>query len=209
VLAEPWSVRAGSVRARLVYNGFALLRALVLLLVAITLAACSGAQRAAPRPVEAAAPATPPQPERWILVRKTEHTLSLYEGTELRKQYPIVLGKDPHWAKLRQGDHRTPEGEYHIVNKYFHPFWSRFMMLDYPTPTNQEVYAWSRAHGLLPVLGRSVPGIGGAIGIHGTEDESLNRRGINWTEGCVSLFNHDVEELYDLVPIGTRVVIER
>ena len=54
-----------------------------------------------------------------------------------------------------------------------------------------------------------MPGIGGAIGIHGTEDESLNRRGINWTEGCVSLFNHDVEELYDLVPIGTRVVIER
>jgi murein L,D-transpeptidase YafK len=184
-------------------------RVLVLLLVVTTLAACTAVQRAAPRPVEAAAPATAPQPERWILVRKTEHTLSLYEGAQLRKQYPIVLGKDPHWAKLHQGDHRTPEGEYHIVNKYFHPFWSRFMMLDYPTPTNQEVYAWSRAHGLLPVLGRSVPGIGGAIGIHGTGDESLNRRGINWTEGCVSLFNHDVEELYDLVPIGTRVVIER
>jgi murein L,D-transpeptidase YafK len=213
--AEPRSVRAGSVKARLlgsalsVSNGFTFSRVLVLLLVVITLAACTSVQRAAPRPVEAAAPATPPQPERWILVRKTEHTLSLYEGTQLRKQYPIVLGKDPHWAKLHQGDHRTPEGEYHIVNKYFHPFWSRFMMLDYPTPTNQEVYAWSRAHGLLPVLGRSVPGIGGAIGIHGTEDESLNWRGINWTEGCVSLFNHDVEELYDLVPIGTRVVIER
>ena len=214
--AEPWSVRAGSVKARLlggsalpVSNGFTFSRTLVLLLIVTTLAACTAVQRTAPRPVEAAAPATPPQPERWILVRKTEHTLSLYEGTQLRKQYPIVLGKDPHWAKLHQGDHRTPEGEYHIVNKYFHPFWSRFMMLDYPTPTNQEVYAWSREHGLLPVLGRSVPGIGGAIGIHGTEDESLNRRGINWTEGCVSLFNHDVEELYDLVPIGTRVVIER
>jgi murein L,D-transpeptidase YafK len=193
----------------LVYSGFTLLRALVLLLVVTALAACTAAQRTAPRPVEAAAPATTPQPERWILVRKTERTLSLYDGTQLLKQYPIVLGKDPHWAKLHQGDHRTPEGEYHIVNKYFHPFWSRFMMLDYPTPTNQEVYAWSRDHGLLPVLGRSVSGIGGAIGIHGTEDESLNRRGINWTEGCVSLFNHDVEELYDLVPIGTRVVIER
>jgi lipoprotein-anchoring transpeptidase ErfK/SrfK len=156
-----------------------------------------------------AAPTPAPQPERWILVHKTKRTLSLYEGTQLRRVYPIVLGKDPHWAKLHQGDHRTPEGEYHIVDKYFHPFWSRFMMLDYPTPANREIYAWSRAHGLLPVRGRSVPGIGGAIGIHGTEDESLNRRGINWTEGCLSLFNHDVEELYDLVPVGTRVVIER
>ena len=152
--AEPWSVRAGSVETRLlggsalsVSNGFMFSRVLVLLLVVTTLAACTAVQRAAPRPVEVAAPATPPQPERWILVRKTERTLSLYEGTQLRKVYPIVLGKDPHWAKLHQGDHRTPEGEYHIVNKYFHPFWSRFMMLDYPTPTNQEIYAWSRAHG--------------------------------------------------------------
>jgi lipoprotein-anchoring transpeptidase ErfK/SrfK len=214
--AKPWSARAGIVRAPVLNgralslsNSFTFSRTLLLLLFAITLAACTAAQRTVPRPAEAAAPATPPQPERWILVRKTERTLSLYEGTQLVKRYPIVLGKDPHWAKLHQGDHRTPEGEYHIVNKYFHPFWSRFMMLDYPTPTNQEIYAWSRDHGLLPVRGRSLPGIGGAIGIHGTEDESLNRRGINWTEGCVSLFNHDVEELYDLVPIGTRVVIER
>jgi len=186
--------------------------ALTLSLVVATLAACTAVELAPPTPVEIAIPAAPAptlQPECWILVRKTEHTLSLYEGAQLRKRYPIVLGKDPHWAKLYQGDHRTPEGEYHIVNKYFHPFWSRFMMLDYPTFANEEIYAWSRDLGLLPGRGRTAPGIGGAIGIHGTEDESLNRRGINWTEGCMSLFNHDVEELYDLVPIGTRVVIER
>jgi lipoprotein-anchoring transpeptidase ErfK/SrfK len=190
-----------------------LVRSAGVMLPLLLLAACTAVQPAPSPPEQAAAPiAAPtvaPQAERWILVRKTNRTLSLYEGTQLLKVYPVVLGKDPHWAKLHQGDHRTPEGEYHIVNKYFHPYWSRFMMLDYPTPANQEIYAWSRAHGLLPGRGRSVPGIGGAIGIHGTEDESLNRRGINWTEGCVSLFNHDVEELYDLVPIGTRVVIER
>jgi hypothetical protein len=83
------------------------------------------------------------------------------------------------------------------------------MLLDYPTPRNRELYEWSRAHRLLPERGRSVPGIGGAVGIHGTEDESLNRRGVNWTAGCVSLFNPDIDELYDLVPLGTRVVIER
>ena len=165
-------------------------------------------------PPAAAPPAAPvtaeAQPaERWILVRKTERTLTLYEGARIVKIYPVVLGKDPVRAKLHQGDYRTPEGEYHISAKYFHPYWSRFMLLDYPTPVNQEIYAWSRANGLLPARGRTVPGIGGAVGIHGTEHENLNRRGVNWTQGCVSLLNHDVEELYDLVPIGTRVVIER
>jgi lipoprotein-anchoring transpeptidase ErfK/SrfK len=174
----------------------------------VLFAGCAAREQPQAKPMEAPV-AVAPVPERWILVRKSERTLSLYDGSTLVKIYPAVLGKDPHWAKLYQGDHRTPEGEYHITAKYFHPYWSRFMMLDYPTEANQEIYSWSRQRGLLPVRGRSVPGIGGAIGIHGTEDETLNRRGVNWTEGCISLFNHDVEEVYDLVPIGTRVVIER
>ena len=150
-----------------------------------------------------------PPPERWIRVRKTEHTLTLYEGSERMKTYAVVLGKDPMWAKLYEGDKRTPEGEYHIIKKYYHPFWSRFMLLDYPTPANREIHKWSAARALVPKRGRGAAGPGGAIGIHGTYDESLNRRGTNWTAGCVSLLNHDVDELYDLVPIGTRVVIER
>lgn len=174
------------------------------------LSACTWLRRApVPPPPPPAAVQPQPSPERWILVRKSERRLFLYDGDQLLRTYPVVLGKDPTWAKLYQGDHRTPEGVYHISNKYFHPYWSRFLMLDYPTPTNEEIYAWSREQGLLPARGRSLPGIGGAIGIHGVEDESLNRRGIDWTEGCISLFNHDVDELYDLVPIGTRVVIER
>jgi lipoprotein-anchoring transpeptidase ErfK/SrfK len=175
------------------------------------LAGCSAAAPPAPRPagVTVAAPEPSPVPERWILVQKRQRTLSLFEGSRLVKTYPVVLGKDPYWAKLYQGDHRTPEGEYHISNKYVHPFWSRFMLLDYPTPVNREIYAWSRARDLIPTNGRGEPGPGFAIGIHGTEDESLNRRGINWTEGCISLFNADVDELYQLVPVGTLVVIER
>ena len=178
---------------------------LLVLLGSMVLAGCFGRERppAMPPAVE-----TPP-PERWIRVRKAERTLTLYEDTQPIKTYAVVLGKDPVWAKLYEGDKRTPEGEYHISKKYYHPFWSRFMLLDYPTPRNRELYEWSYVRGLLPERGRSVPGIGGAVGIHGTENERLNRRGIDWTAGCISLFNRDVEELYDLVPVGTRVVIER
>ena len=172
------------------------------------LAACGATERRAPVAVAAAAVEPEPTPERWIRVQKTERTLSLYEGPQLVKPYRVVLGKEPRRPKLYQGDHCTPEGEYHIVNKYVHPYWSRFMLIDYPTAMNLDVYGWSQENLLIPHLNGAEPGPGGAIGIHGTYDEDLNRRGINWTEGCVSLYNADIDELYDLVAIGTRVVIE-
>ncbi len=174
----------------------------------LVLGGCFGAgERPAParkETVEIEAPA----PERWIKIDKSKRRLRLYEGEQVIRQYPVVFGADPSWPKLYEGDKRTPEGEYHIVKKYPHPYWSKFMLLDYPNVVNEEVYAWSRAHRLLPERGGGVPGIGGAIGIHGAEDESKNRRNIDWTLGCISLFNKDVDELYDMVPIGTRVVIQ-
>ena len=38
--------------------------------------------------------------------------------------------------------------------------------------------------------------------------QELNRRGVDWTWGCVSLANADVERLARLVPVGTLVLIE-
>ncbi|WP_409994844.1 L,D-transpeptidase family protein [Chitinophaga pinensis] len=32
---------------------------------------------------------------------------------------------------------------------------------------------------------------------------------INWTLGCVSMKNADVSELYDIIKVGTPVVIRR
>jgi len=50
--------------------------------------------------------------------------------------------------------------------------------------------------------------VGGEIGIHGTDHESFNRVGLNWTLGCISLFNLDVQELYAFVQVGTLVYIK-
>jgi len=146
---------------------------------------------------------------RWIKVEKRDRRLIVYEDTEPIRSYPIVLGPEPDGAKLHEGDFRTPEGEYSIVAKFPHPRWSRFLLIDYPTPVNRQLHAWTKEAGLLPHDGSGVPGAGGQVGIHGTSDESRNRRGENWTLGCVSLFNRDVEELYAMVDVGTRVVIEK
>ncbi len=142
---------------------------------------------------------------RWIRVQKLDRRLTVYDDTTPIRSYPIVLGGDPYGAKLHEGDNRTPEGEYHILAKYPHRAWSRFMLLDYPTPLNVHLYDWSREFGLLPTN----PGVGGQVGIHGTVDDAVNRRGDNWTRGCISLLNKDIEDLYSLVDVGTRVVIEK
>jgi len=31
--------------------------------------------------------------------------------------------------------------------------------------------------------------------------------GVGWTDGCVALKNKDIEELYSIVGVGTKVVI--
>lgn len=179
--------------------------------VVLAIAGCASTQRPSGESSLATASASPaPEtPERWIRVSKARRMLYLHEGRQVTKSYPVVFGKDPVWAKLYEGDNRTPEGTYRIQTKYYHPYWSRFMLLDYPTSVNWEVYEWSRTRGLLPRGRNGVAGIGSAIGIHGSPDESLNQRGVNWTRGCISLLNRDVDELYDLVPVGARVVIER
>src|SRR5262249_3294878 len=147
---------------------------------------CATVEPPAPPPeepvVEAPTPEEQPPAERWILVRKTDRTLILFEGDQVLHTYPIVLGKSPYGPKLYQGDQRTPEGEYHITRKYYHPNWSRFMLLDYPTDENREVYAFNLVNGLIPARDGHNPGIGGSVGIHGTKDPTLNRVGLNWTQ---------------------------
>jgi lipoprotein-anchoring transpeptidase ErfK/SrfK len=52
---------------------------------------------------------------------------------------------------------------------------------------------------------------GGGIGIHGTfpHDDFIIDKYKNWTNGCVSLKNEDVEDLYSYVPIGTPITIRK
>jgi lipoprotein-anchoring transpeptidase ErfK/SrfK len=165
------------------------------------------------RPAPSALPAMKPEavevrPERWILIRKSDRTLSVFDADHRVKTYAVVLGADPADPKLYEGDRRTPEGEYHVIAKHVHPEWQRFLLLDYPNADDRQVYIWRRTKGLVPARGGQVAGTGGAIGIHGTVNDELNRDGVNWTYGCISLLSRDIRDLYDIVPVGTRVVIE-
>lgn len=140
-----------------------------------------------------------------IVVRKLARKLTVYQGTTPLKSFPVVLGNDPRNDKLCQGDTCTPEGVYRIVAKYPHPKWDYFMLLNYPNTQNWLKFSRAKKAGRLP----AEADIGGAVGIHGTEDPLKNRAGINWTKGCVSLDNKDLEEIVPLVTDKTLVVITK
>lgn len=145
--------------------------------------------------------------EVYIVIDKSDYELKLFDQKGWYATYPVVFGSNSLADKRMEGDKLTPEGDYRIQNKWIHQKWSRFLLIDYPNQQNRERFAQLKASGKIP----SGASIGGGIGIHGTwpREEYAVDRYLNWTDGCISLKRTDVEELYELVPAGTRVRIQR
>ncbi len=138
-----------------------------------------------------------------IVIHKDAHELSLYAHGRRIRRYPVVLGRNS-GRKRFEGDRRTPSGLYRITTKRFHRKYGRFLDLNYPNKDDLVIFRQASARGLVPP---DRPRPGRLIGIHGTDNEVLNRLGVDWTLGCVSMMNRDVEDLYQLVPEGTPVLI--
>lgn len=142
-----------------------------------------------------------------VLINKKKYELKLFDSTgEWLATYPVVFGNKDLGDKMIQGDRKTPEGTFHIISKRKHEKWCRMLMLDYPTKENIAKFNARKAKGMLPANAQ----IGGGIGIHGTwpHEEYAIDRYQNWTEGCISTKNNYIEELFDLLPVGTRVDIQ-
>lgn len=158
----------------------------------------------------------PPETSFRILVKKSERKLYLYEtvgGKErLRKTYAIALGNTPTGHKRKQGDGRTPEGEYYITHK--NPKSNFYLSLGVSYPNINDADEGLKA-GLITknqhdaiaaaIRSKSKPPqntkLGGDIFIHGGGVAN------DWTLGCVALENEDIKELFDLLPVKTPVKI--
>ena len=119
-----------------------------------------------------------------IVVDKLENTLKLFSDKELLKTYPVATGRE---------GHPTPIGSFTIVNKLVNPTWYKAGAVVSPdSPANILGTRW---------LGFSLSG----YGIHGTTlPETIGRAA---SEGCIRMFNKDVEELYTIVPVNTTVTV--
>jgi hypothetical protein len=149
-------------------------------------------------------------PMSWsVIVHKSSYLVDVFYKGRHFDSFPAVFGRNPdHSAKEWEGDLRTPEGNYVIIEKYYTPRWRWFLRLNYPNYEDRIRYASKRDEGLVPVIDGRLRPLGGAIGIHGTDRPSFNRLHVNWTLGCISVNNDAIEQLDRILPLGTSVIIK-
>jgi murein L,D-transpeptidase YafK len=143
----------------------------------------------------------------YIIIDKSDYELSVYDSKGWYATYPVVFGNNSLEDKRMEGDKNTPEGTFKIVNKRVHEKWHRFLGIDYPTAESREKFNKRKKSGEIPANAR----IGGSIGIHGTwphEDFVIDKYK-NWTLGCISMKNDDVDEVYSYTTAGTKVTIRQ
>ena len=119
-----------------------------------------------------------------IRVDKSKNELILDLGGRQLKKYRVSTGKN----------NSTPVGKFKVTVKLENPTWYYADAVVPPgSPDNYLGTRW---------LGFDIEG----YGIHGTTfPDSIGKQE---SLGCVRMLNKDVEELYDLVPEGTRVTIQ-
>jgi lipoprotein-anchoring transpeptidase ErfK/SrfK len=127
----------------------------------------------------------------YLTLDRGTFTLRLFQHLKLTKEYTVAVGME---------GLETPEGLYHIQEMEENPVWH----------VPNSAWAGSLAGQTIPP-GPSNPikarwmGIFEGAGIHGTEETySL---GHAESHGCIRMAIPDVEELYDLVEVGTPIFI--
>jgi murein L,D-transpeptidase YafK len=149
-----------------------------------------------------------------IIVKKGERKLLLYSGGKLVRTYHVGLGLSPVGDKVREGDRRTPEGDFYVFTKNDKSAFYLSLGVSYPSASHAErglrdgLINRAQYDSIMRALNAKTgppqdTKLGGDIYIHG------NGAGSDWTWGCVALENDDVRELFNAVPVGTPVRIER
>lgn len=128
-----------------------------------------------------------------IQVDKSDRKMYLLHGDRVLKSYDIALGFAPTGHKEFEGDGKTPEGAYTISHKNPDSNFHLSLRISYPNDADR---AHAKAAGKEP---------GGDIFIHGGPTKPITRR--DWTWGCISVSDREIETIYAMVRPGTPIYI--
>ena len=153
-------------------------------------------------------------PQVTLRIDKSERTLAVELGGVVLKTYGVSLGWAPVGDKDRQGDGRTPEGEFYVG--YTAPprgtRYHRSILVPYPTVARAEsgqraglisadtLKQVKSAHRRCAVPPQRTA-LGGFILIHGGGGGPGYG---DWTAGCVALTNDDIEAVHAVAKPGCR-----
>ncbi|MEZ5078429.1 MAG: L,D-transpeptidase/peptidoglycan binding protein [Solirubrobacterales bacterium] len=127
----------------------------------------------------------------YLTLDRSSYTLRLWEDLKLAKTYTVAVGQE---------GLETPAGLYAIQEKQVNPSW-HVPESDWAGDLAGEVIPPGPSN---PIKARWM-GIYEGAGIHGTEE--TGSLGSAASHGCVRMAISDVEELYDLVEVGTPIYI--
>lgn len=164
------------------------------------------------------------EPEIFIAMKR-DYRLYLFRKGKLVNSFPIALSQDPMGPKTREGDNRTPEGEYRITQKAKGPFGGEYgdylgkawIRISYPNAYDARLaladgrITESQCNAIVSATNaRKMPpaktSLGGGVGIHGwASDWPEGPQHLTW--GCLSLREADLMALYDLMPQGAVILM--
>lgn len=167
----------------------------------------------------------PAKEKSLIIAAKKDYRLLYCRDGKVVEDLPVALSQKPLGAKIEDGDNRTPEGEYRIIQKAGGPFdgefgkflGARWMRINYPNSHDAraaldagrigkgecEAIIAANAAGKMPPTDSK---LGGGVGIHGwAADWPDGPQNLTW--GCLSLREADLKKLYTLAVKGTVVII--
>ena len=134
-----------------------------------------------------------------VIVNKSERKLYLLSEEKIIKDYNIALGLVPEGEKEKEGDFRTPEGDYFLQNRLVDSQYFLAIQISYP-----ELKDLKRAKQL-----GAEPG--GKIMIHGQPNDpkhsNVYYQSNDWTDGCIAVSNAAMVEIWQLTTNNTPITI--
>lgn len=127
--------------------------------------------------------AVPMSELKGLVINLPSRTIEYYVDNKLVREYPIAIGKP---------GTPTPLGEYTVIDKEINPYW-------YPP----EAPGYFVTSGPYNPLGYRWMGFAGNYGIHGTNDPWSIGSAVS--NGCIRMYEEDVEKLFAMVEYGTPV----
>jgi len=122
---------------------------------------------------------------RRIIISLADRKLVLFEGEQVLRVYDVAVGKR---------STPSPQGKFAIINRVPNPTWyGPSGAVVAPGKSNPLGSRW---------MGLSAKG----YGIHGTNvPTSIGQAA---SHGCIRMAKHDLEELFELVTVGTTVELQ-
>lgn len=147
-----------------------------------------------------------------LYIYKEKRRLYVLDDDVLVRDYPIGLGEHPKGDKVKQGDGRTPVGTFFVCVRNGRSRFGKSLGISYPSLKHAQralfaglINADEYRRIRLALKREQVPPwntrLGGEIFVHGGGAHT------DWTDGCVALYDSDMQELFRLAKVGTPITI--